>query len=261
MDPDRATKILERQRDLAAALAAKRTPDDFTKWQRDTEVAIERIFGDQSRHLNEFKDIRFSLSVWISGMPDSAFTEAQTGGLRTAVVVLQSMIDEIEEYDRNDGEVSPAPDTLNLIERICLRFHAVARQLQARHANRPTIAMDDEYDVQDLLHALLRMHFDDVRVEEASPSYAGRSSRLDFLLKEEQIVVEVKRTRKSLTAAQLGEELIVDIARYEHHPDCKTLVCFVYDPEGRVGNPAGIERDLERQSSPLRVRVIIAPKA
>lgn len=63
-----------------------------------------------------------------------------------------------------------------------------------------------------------------------------------------------------MKAKDLGEQLIIDRARYEAHPDCRTLVCFVYDPEGRIGNPIGIERDLEKYGGDLRVRVIIAPK-
>ena len=108
---------------------------------------------------------------------------------------------------------------------------------------------------------MVRLHFDDIRAEEWTPSYAGGSSRVDFLLKAEQIVIEVKKTRVSMKAKDLGEQLIIDRGRYESHPDCKTLVCFVYDPEGRIGNPVGIERDLEKHSGALRVRVIIAPKS
>ena len=42
--------------------------------------------------------------------------------------------------------------------------------------------MEDEYDVQDLFHALLTIYFEDIRKEEWSPSYAGGASRMDFLL-------------------------------------------------------------------------------
>jgi hypothetical protein len=35
--------------------------------------------------------------------------------------------------------------------------------------------LKDEYDVQDLLYALLRIFFDDVRPEEWTPSFAGKS--------------------------------------------------------------------------------------
>jgi glucan phosphorylase len=62
------------------------------------------------------------------------------------------------------------------------RFHLVARQLRERHNERSTLQIEDEYDVQDLLHALLKINFEDVRAEEVCPSYAGGSSRVDFLL-------------------------------------------------------------------------------
>lgn len=79
---------------------------------------------------------------------------------------------------------------------LCSRFHEVAKQLRIRHANRNTVEVQDEYDVQDLTHALLRIFFDDVRDEEWTPSYAGGASRMDFLLPDEQTVLEVKKTRK-----------------------------------------------------------------
>jgi len=39
-------------------------------------------------------------------------------------------------------------------------------------------------------------------------------------------VIEVKKTRESLRAKALGEQLLVDIARYHVHPDCKRLFCL-----------------------------------
>jgi hypothetical protein len=110
-----------------------------------------------------------------------------------------------------------------------------------------------------LLHALLRLHFEDIRDEEWSPSYAGGGSRMDFLLKREKIVVEVKHTRAGLTEKQIGEQLVIDIARYQAHPSCQRLVCLVYDPEQRVGNPRGLESDLSKEHNKLPVIVIVSP--
>jgi hypothetical protein len=136
----------------------------------------------------------------------------------------------------------------------------VARQLRSRHDNRTTLDVEDEYDTQDLLHALLQLGFDDIRPEEWTPSYAGGSSRMDFLLKQEKIVIEVKKTRKGLAAKEVGEQLIIDIQKYQTHPDCKSLLCFVYDPEGRISNPRGLENDLSKETNGFKVRVVIAPK-
>ncbi len=84
---------------------------------------------------------------------------------------------------------------------------------------------------------------------------------MDFLLKAEQVVLETKMTRTGLGLKEIGDELIVDIARYQGHPDCKTLICFVYDPLGKIGNPNGLERDLSRTEGSLTVKIIVAPKS
>jgi DpnII restriction endonuclease len=86
----------------------------------------------------------------------------------------------------------------------CSRLNVVARQLRDRHEGRSTLEIEDEYDVQDLLHSLLRLHFDDVRSEEWTPSYAGGSGRMDFLLKVEQIVIEAKMARPGRSYQESG---------------------------------------------------------
>lgn len=261
MKRQQALEVLARQRDTTGALRGLRsTEPSFKKWKRDTEIAIERIFGKEARHLADFNEIRYFLGVFGSSTAESEFQKAYERGLDSAVAILNSMIGEIEEFGLGDDTPEEEPDKLSLIEKLCLRFHRSARQLQNRHDKRQTITIEDEYDVQDLLQAILRLHFDDIRAEETTPSYAGGASRVDFLLKAERIIVEVKKTRATMREKELGEQLIIDRARYAVHPDCDTLVCFVYDPEGRIGNPVGIERDLENHPGPMKVRVIIAPK-
>jgi hypothetical protein len=65
---------------------------------------------------------------------------------------------------------------------LCRRFPLFVDRLQNRQRSRNPVCVDDEYDVQDLLHAILKLHFDDVRPEEVTPSYAGSASRVDFYL-------------------------------------------------------------------------------
>lgn len=163
-------------------------------------------------------------------------------------------------YEQSITVAISGADAKTIIRQICWRFHLVVRQLRARHAQRPTLDVSDEYDVQDLFHSLLSLSFDDIRAEEATPSYAGKSSRIDFLVNDESIGIEVKMTRVGLDARELGTQLIDDIARYRMHPNCKTLVCFVYDPDGRVSNPAGIMNDLSGKTDDFVVEVIIVPR-
>ena len=263
---DAIEKIQEKIERIDALEGMKPNSPAFEKWKRDTEIAIQHTFGENSRNVADFRAVQYHRSGYVKNRENTANRTAEhwsqrayVDGLEKARAVLYSFITEIDEY-WEEGSSDSHPDALSRIERICLRFHLVARGLGNRHDGRDTIAINDEYDVQDLLQSLLVIDFDDVRPEEWTPSYAGGSSRMDFLLKAEQIVVEVKKTRKSLGAKEVGEELLVDIARYQSHPDCKTLLCFVYDPEGSIRNPTGLESDLRTASSAIRVVPIIAPK-
>ena len=168
---------------------------------------------------------------------------------------LISMINEDKIIEKNNQKKFP----LEELENIFNKFAKVAKQLSSRHNNRKTLTISDEYDVQDLLHALLLLHFDDVRDEEWTPSYAGGCERMDFLLKDLQTVIEVKKTRSSMSKKELGEELIIDIEKYKVHPDCKQLYCFIYDPDGYLGNSSAIKNDLEKTHQGF-VKIFIRPE-
>lgn len=159
---------------------------------------------------------------------------------------------ERDRFERFHGLADEPPTSISgagPVQRLltlCVKFPDVVRQLRHRRSERETLLVNDEYDAQDLMHALLRIDFADIRAEEYSPSHAGGNSRVDFLLNDESIVLELKMTREKLRDKDVGEQLIVDIERYRKHPKCKTLVCLVYDPEHRILNRAGLEADLSK---------------
>ena len=170
-------------------------------------------------------------------------TENDYSNASTCVQTLENVKNYIQKGYIN-FEQKKEIDVDETLDRILWRFHKVVRQLRVRHGGREILDINDEYDVQDLLHALLQLYFDDIRDEEWTPSYAGSAARVDFLLKNEKTVIEVKKTRQGLADKEVGNQLIEDIERYKVHPDCEKLVCFVYDPEGRIGNPNGVMNDL-----------------
>ncbi len=55
----------------------------------------------------------------------------------------------------------------------------------------------------------------------------------------------------------IGEQLIIDIERYQSHPSCDRLICLVYDPDGHVRNPAGLANDLSGKRGRLDVKVMV----
>jgi hypothetical protein len=133
--------------------------------------------------------------------------------------------------------------------------------LTYRRKGAQALFFSTEYDVQDLLHALLRPWVADIRPEEFTPSYAGSSTRMDFLLPAHKIVIEMKFVRDRNHAKKIGDELIVDIDHYQQHPGCSRLWCVVFDPDNLLTNAQGLKTDLEGQrttkSGGVYVRVSI----
>jgi hypothetical protein len=161
-----------------------------------------------------------------------------------------------------DSDTSAAAETdfLSTTKMLCKRFHVVARQLRLRGEYRSTVNIEDECDLQDLMHALLRMHFDDIGTDEWTPAYTGGASRTTFLLDHDHLAIVVKKTRTGLNRKDLLEQIRADVERYRSRGRCTHLLCFVYDPDGRIGNPRGFESELSSTSQHFTVDVVVAPK-
>ena len=216
------------------------------------ETLQYNVHGADYISSSEFDAWRNKILVFLNGIDyapaEIVLTISTTGNMRVSNIdriqsQLMAFVDLLEkDYIEIDSEKKDSD--YSDVERIFNRFHKIARQLRTRHSNRETIKVTDEYDVQDIIHSLLLLYFDDIRTEEWTPSYAGGCVRMDFLIKDIQTVIEVKKARASMSPKDLGEELIIDIDKYQSHPDCKHLYCFVYDPEGLLGNAVGIKADL-----------------
>lgn len=232
----------------------------YQEWKEQTCIIVKSIFGEKSSNYHKAYSSLFP-NFFVGSIDFNSKVDYHSSylrGLEAKEIMLRGFITEVKLW--NDEDINYQEDTISVIKNICNRFCQVVRQFRERHGGKPTIDVEDEYDVQYILKPLLALYFNDIRSEEWSPSYAGSASRIDFLLKQEKIAIEVKKTRKGLSAKELGEQLMIDIEKYTSHPNCDTLICFVYDPEGKISNPFGIENDLNRNSGKIKVIVIITPK-
>ncbi len=80
---------------------------EFKKWRRNTEVAIAHTFGEETRHVSDFKKISFIPRVisWGGGRRTD-YRGPYLRGLDSAFAVLESMIDEIRVYWEEDSPIS-----------------------------------------------------------------------------------------------------------------------------------------------------------
>jgi hypothetical protein len=157
-------------------------------------------------------------------------------------------------------DAAPA-EPLAVLEAMLRRLPRSIRRLRTRHADRPPFRVQDEYDLADLLRALLPLHFDVVRSESRTPSYAA-STRSDFRLGQEAgacpIALTVKMTSPKTGEAHLLEQWREDVAYYEQVRDCETLVGFVYDPEGLLRQPRQRETVWSGHPGAVELRCVMA---
>ena len=82
----------------------------FKKWTRDTEVAIESIFGKGSRHISDFKNVDYLPRPYFEDTTEAEKHAAFISGLNDAQAILQSMIEEVHEYWGLDQTAETAID-------------------------------------------------------------------------------------------------------------------------------------------------------
>ncbi len=87
---------------------------EFEKWRRDTKVAIINTFGNESNHISDFTNIRF-YSLVLSH-DDSLDQARYVEGLESAAAVLESMIEEINEYWGDENQ-TPTPSETHRMNR------------------------------------------------------------------------------------------------------------------------------------------------
>ena len=164
---------------------------------------------------------------------------------------LSNILNAVEKVDF--GLAKDVEEPIDLIIRVLDRMGSVERALKTRHDSRPTLTVEDEYDIQDLLRSLLFLYFDDVSEEDPSPKFAGSSTRVDLLLRKERIVVEVKKTRPTMTEGELGQQLKLDIVDYKQRQGCDALIIVIDDRARRLKNPKGFVDDLTKVEEGFRV--------
>jgi hypothetical protein len=70
----------------------------FKKWQRDTCVALKKIFPDAPDYVTDFMKIKYEPVPGSAGTPDGDLARAYIFGLEHAEVFIESCTQEVQEY-------------------------------------------------------------------------------------------------------------------------------------------------------------------
>ena len=203
---------------------------------------MERNLDDNSNYIYEIKN----------EVKDNSFDEANK--LLSILIALK------EDFECNSEEFINNLPNDDKVLKILNKFHKISLKFKNRQRKRNPLIINDEYDVQYLLNALLHLEFNEIKPEEWNSSYCGSSTRVDFLIEDISSVIETKMTRDNLKDKEISNELLIDIAHYSQNPKCKKLYCFIYDPKFLINNPDILINDLKKDKN-MEVEVIISPKS
>lgn len=101
MDLARKVEVLDQQ----VTNARNGHPEDFEGWRTATEVALRTVMGDDSPLLAEFRRVRYTPSVWVSGMDTSGYRPA---GVKKVIAILEAAKSELALREELAEVVQPA---------------------------------------------------------------------------------------------------------------------------------------------------------
>ncbi|OHB60277.1 MAG: hypothetical protein A2167_02310 [Planctomycetes bacterium RBG_13_46_10] len=104
----------------------------------------------------------------------------------------------------------------------------------------------DEPELQNFIYSVLRAMFMSVEFEDPTEKMCGKFNRLDFVLKDHKIIIEIKYVRDKTHAKKISEELSVDYLRYKQSPYGQTIINYIYDPNNHITNHGLYKKQLNK---------------
>lgn len=176
-------------------------------------------------------------------------------------VQLQILLEDIESSLLKIKFVNKSAD--ELVRAILNNFsNAIQKIIKDRRKDHPEFKIEDEYDVQDVLYVILKAVFPDLRDEDAIPKVGAKSTKIDLIIREEKILVEVKMIKeKDPNETHFIEQLKVDFESYHECTWLRKLFCFVYDPYKKtrdISNFNDLNGERTKGNHSFNVEVIVA---
>lgn len=120
------------------------------------------------------------------------------------------------------------------------------------HGYLQKLKIENEYDLQHLLYAILKPLYPDIRKEVAADSGVG-TIRSDLKIPSLETVIEAKCTRNSMNLKKLTEEIEADIVHYSE----KCIIFFVYDKWKIIKDKQTYENHFNNVFDGKEIKIII----
>jgi len=103
----------------------------------------------------------------------------------------------------------------------------------------------NELELQNFIYSMLRTLFESTEFEDPTEKICGASNRLDFVLKDHKIIIEVKYVRDRNHAKKISKELSEDYPRYKLSKYGEKIINYIYDPNNYIANHNLFKRQLK----------------
>lgn len=176
-------------------------------------------------------------------------------------VQLQILLEDIENTLLKTKFVNKSSD--EVVRDVLNNFsNAIQKIIKDRRKDHPEFKIEDEYDVQDILYVILKSIFPNLREEDAIPKVGAKSTKIDLIIREEKILIEVKMIKaKDSNETHFIEQLKVDFESYHECKWLRKLYCFVYDPFRKtrdISNFNDLNGERTKGEHNFNVEVIVA---
>lgn len=176
-------------------------------------------------------------------------------------VKLQILLEDIESTLLNIRYINKSAD--EVVRDILNNFsNAIQKIIKNRRKDHPNFEIEDEYDVQDILYVILKSVFPNLRDEDAIGKVGAKTTKIDLIIREEKILVEVKMIKeKDSNETHFIEQLKADFESYHECKWLRKLFCFVYDPYKKtrdISNFNDLSGERTKGEHNFNVEVIVA---
>lgn len=156
-----------------------------------------------------------------------------------------------------EKQTSTGADVEKYIRNFCMFLEALTEKKADRRATLQEtvlreIKIQNEYDLQHLLYAVLKPLYPDIRSEVSEDSGVG-TIRSDIEIPTLGLILEAKCTREKMNLKKLTEEIEADIVHYQ----AEQIIFYVYDKEKIVKDKQNYENQFSRMFDGKKVRLIV----